>query len=426
MLDINYIREHPEEVKRGAAKKHFEAPVDELLDVDRRRREAQRRVEDLRAEKNRRSKEIPGLAAEERQAAVTAMRQVDKDLKELEPELTRLEKEFDSLMLQIPNVPAPDVPEGADDRDNVELRRWGEPRKFDFEPLDHVALGEKLDIIDFARGSKVGGSRSYYLKNEGALLETAILRWAMDHLVKKGFVPMDVPMLVKPEAMFGGGFLPGGEDSVYTVDTGQDLIGTAEVSLVAYHAGEILDEAELPKHYAGFSACFRREAGAAGKDTRGLYRVHQFYKIEQVVICRNDDEESRRQHDLLLGNSEELVQALGLPYRVVYVCGGDLGRPQVRKHDLETWMPSRKNYGETHSCSTIHEFQARRSMIRYRDKDGKVRYCHTLNNTALASPRILIPVLENYQQADGSVAIPETLRPYMGGQDVIRPKGAKE
>ncbi len=425
MLDIAYIREHPEEVKRGAAKKRFQADIDGLLEVDRQRRETQRRVEDLRAEKNRRSKEIPGLAAEERQAAVAAMRQVDKELKEMEPELARLEKEFEALMLQVPNVPADDVPDGVDDKDNLEVKRWGEPRKFDFEPLDHVALGEKLDIIDFARGSRVGGSRSYFLKNEGALLETALLRWAMDHLVKKGFVPMNVPMLVKPEAMVGGGFLPGGEDSVYTVDTGQDLIGTAEVSLVAYHAGEILDQAELPKHYAGFSACFRREAGAAGKDTRGLYRVHQFYKIEQVIICRNDVEESRRQHDFLLSNSEELVQALGLPYRVVYVCGGDLGRPQVRKHDIETWMPGRDGYGETHSCSTIHEFQARRSMIRYRDKEGKVRYGHTLNNTALASPRILIPILENYQQADGSVVIPEALRPYMGGLEVIRPKEAR-
>ena len=424
MLDIAYIREHPEEVKRGAAKKRFEVDIDRLLEVDRARRETQRRVEDLRAEKNRRSKEIPGLAAEERQAALTAMRQVDRDLKGLEPELARLEKEFEALMLQVPNVPAEDVPDGVDDQDNVEVRRWGEPRKFDFEPLDHVALGERLDIIDFARGSKVGGSRSYFLKNEGALLEMAVLRWAMDHLVRKGFVPMHVPMLVKPEAMIGGGFLPGGEDSVYAVDTGQDLIGTAEVSLVAYHAGEILDEAELPKHYAGFSACFRREAGAAGKDTRGLYRLHQFYKIEQVVITRNDVEESRREHDFLLGNSEELVQALGLPYRVVYVCGGDLGRPQVRKHDIETWMPSRGNYGETHSCSTIHEFQARRSMIRYRDREGRVRYCHTLNNTALASPRILIPILENYQQADGSVIIPEVLRPYMGGLEAIRPRGA--
>ncbi|HEY3316312.1 MAG TPA: serine--tRNA ligase [Bacillota bacterium] len=422
MLDIAFIREHPEVVKRGAEKKRFEAPVDRLLEVDRLRREMQRRVEELRAEKNRRSKEIPGLAAEERQAAVTAMRQVDRNLKELEPELGRLEAEFDGLMLQIPNVPADDVPEGADDKDNVEIKRWGEPRSFDFTPLDHVALGEKLDIIDFARGSKVGGSRSYFLKNEGALLELACLRFAMDRLVQRGFVPLHVPMLVKPEAMVGGGFLPGGEDGVYALDNGMDLVGTAEVSLVAYHAGEILDQAELPKHYAGFSACFRREAGAAGKDTRGLYRVHQFYKIEQVVIGRNDEEESRRQHALLLNNSEELVQALDLPYRVVYVCGGDLGRPQVRKHDIETWMPSRGNYGETHSCSTIHEFQARRSMIRYRDEDGKVRYCHTLNNTALASPRVLIPILENYQLADGSVVIPEVLRPYLGGMEVIRPK----
>jgi seryl-tRNA synthetase len=290
------------------------------------------------------------------------------------------------------------------------VRRWGTPRQFDFEPKDHVALGMQLDVVDFERAAKLAGSRTYFLKGDGALLEMAVLRLALDHIQTKGFVPMLVPLLVRPLAMI---------DLVER--DGLSLIGTAEVSLTAYHAHEILDDAELPKLYAGLSPCFRREAGTYGRDTRGLYRIHQFQKVEQVVVCRADVEESRRWHEAIVRNSEELLQMLELPYRVVNVCGGDLGRPQIQKFDLETWMPSRGGYGETHSASRFHDYQSRRLDLRYRDTAGRVQYCHTLNNTVIASPRILIPILENYQRADGSVEVPEALRPYLGGREVLEP-----
>jgi seryl-tRNA synthetase len=323
----------------------------------------------------------------------------------------------------VPNVPSDDTPTGDSDADNVEIRRWGEPPKFDFEPKDHVELGELLDIIDIPRGTKIAGSRTYYLKNEGALLELAICRFTLDHLVKKGFTPFLVPLLVRDLAMVGTGFFPGGEEQAYRIERDSlNLIGTSEVSLASYHADEVLELGSLPRLYAGFSACFRREAGTYGKDTHGIYRVHQFHKVEQVVICENDADVSRRLHNFILGSSEEVLQALGLPHRVVAVCTAEMGQGQVYKNDVETWMPSRKGYGETHSCSTLHEFQARRLNIRYRDRQGKMRFAHTLNDTAIASPRVLIPILECNQQSDGSVVIPSALRPYMAGQERITPR----
>jgi seryl-tRNA synthetase len=324
-------------------------------------------------------------------------------------------------MLTVPNLAAPEVPEGETEADNVEMRRWGEPRRFDFEFKDHVELGLELGLLDFERAAKIAGSRTYFLRGTGALLEIAILRFALDHIQSKGFVPMLVPHLVRPFAMIGTAYYPGGEEQAYQVEKdGLSLIGTSEVPITSYHGMEILDEADLPKLYAGWSQCFRREAGAHGKDTRGLYRIHQFQKIEQVVVCRADEEESKRWHAAILQNSEEILQRLGLPYRVVNVCGGDLGRPQVQKFDLETWMPSREAYCETHSASRFHDFQARRLDLRYRTSEGKVVHAHTLNNTVIASPRILIPLLENYQEADGSVRIPEALQPYMNGLQCIR------
>ena len=286
-----------------------------------------------------------------------------------------------------------------------------------------MELGELLDIIDIPRGVKIAGTRNYYLKNEGALLELAVCKFALDFLVARGFTPFLVPLMVKDDAMIGTGFFPGGEEQSYRIERdGLNLIGTAEVPLTAYHSGEIFEEAELPKFYAGFSACFRREAGTYGRDTRGVYRIHQFHKVEQVVICENDPEISRKMHNIILKNSEDILQALKLPYRVVTVCTGEMGQGQVYKNDIETWMPSRNNYGETHSCSTLHDFQARRLNMRYRDKHGNLKFVHTLNNTAIASPRILISILEIYQQSDGSVLIPEVLQPYMGGITRIKVK----
>src|SRR5215510_1184648 len=401
MLDIRFIREHPDLVQAGARKKRIDIDIRHLLELDERRRSLISQVESLKALRNKMSKEIPTLQGAARQEAITQMQQVAAESRALEGPLREVEAAFDDLMLRVPNVPADDVPEGLTDADNVEIKTWGEIPQFDFALRDHVELGERLDIIDIPRGVKLAGSRTYFLKKAGALLEQAVLQFALHHMVRKEFIPLVVPHLVKDQV---------------------NLIGTAEVPVTAYHADEILRADELPKYYVGLSNCYRREAGTYGKDTRGLYRIHQFQKVEQVVLCVNDPEVSAREHEHILQNAEEILQALHLPYRVVVVCGGDLGLPQVKKYDIETWMPSRQAYGETHSASKFHDFQARRLRLRYRDQDGQVRFVHTLNNTVIASPRILIPLLELNQRADGSVAIPEVLQPYMGGLQAIVPR----
>jgi seryl-tRNA synthetase len=422
VLDIRFVRAQPDAVRRAATLKRIEFDVDALLAVDAERRRLLQTVEELKAEQNRTSKAIAGLQGDERAARIAAMQALVARIRDLGDEQKRLDTEYERLMLLAPNVPAAEVPEGKDDSDNVEIRRWGTPRAFDFPIRDHVQIGLDLDLVDFERGAKIAGARTYFLKGDGARLEMAVLRFAFDFIQSKGFTPMLVPVLVRPMAMEGTAYYPGGEEQAYQVERdGLTLVGTAEVSLTAYHAQEILSEAELPRLYAGWSPCFRREAGTYGRDTRGLYRIHQFQKIEQVVICRGDADESLRWHHAILGYSEELLQALELPYRVVNVCGGDLGRPQVQKFDIETWMPSRGGYAETHSASRFHDFQARRLDLRYRDAGGKVQFCHTLNNTVLASPRILIPLLENNQTADGGVEIPLALRPYLDGRALLGP-----
>jgi seryl-tRNA synthetase len=420
MLDIRFIREHPDLVRAGAQKKKMAFDLDALLHLDEQRRTLTQKGDTLRAQSNRASKQIAQLKGEEKQQAIKEMREVSAAIKTLEGEQREVEERYDDLMLLVPNPPAEDVPDGETDEDNAEIRCWGEIPCFDFEPKDHVQLGEELDLIDIPRGVKLAGSRSYFLKNEAVLLEWAVCRFTLDRLIAKGFVPMTAPQLVKDLAMIGTAWFPMGADQAYRIERDElNLIGTAEVPVTAYHYDEILSEDELPKRYAGFSTCFRREAGTYGKDTRGLYRIHQFQKVEQVVVCRNDEATSIREHEFILKNAEEIVQALKLPYRVVNVCGGDLGQAQIKKYDIETWMPGRNAYGETHSCSMFHDFQARRLKLRYRDKEGQVHFAHTLNNTAIASPRILIPIMENYQQSDGSIVVPEVLRPYMDGMERI-------
>ena len=422
MLDIRFIREHPDLVQEGARKKHIDIDVQHLLEVDEQRRQLIARVESFKALRNKTSKEIPTLQGEARQAAIAHMKRVAEESKELESALREVEATFEALMLRVPNVPAEDVPEGLTDADNVVLRTWGEVPQFDFPVRDHVELGESLDIIDIPRGVKIAGARTYFLKNAGALLEQAVLQFALQTMVRKGFSPLVVPHLVKDDAMVGTAYFPIGMEQAYRIPEDEvNLIGTAEVPVTAYHADEILREDELPKYYVGLSTCYRREAGTYGKDTRGLFRIHQFQKVEQVVICANDPTVSSQEHEHILHNAEEVLQALGLQYRVVLVCGGDLGVPQIKKYDIETWMPSRNAYGETHSASKFHDFQARRLKLRYRGQDGTIRFAHTLNNTVIASPRILIPLLELYQRADGSVAIPPVLYPYMGGLQEIVP-----
>jgi len=423
MLDIAFIREFPDLVKAGAKKKRIQVDVDRLLDVDRQRRNLITEIEQLRAERNRKSKTVSSLPPREREALLAQTRDLTEQLRHNEAALAPLQAEFEHLMLQVPNVPAADVPAGLTEADNVEIRRWGEPPTFSFTPRDHVELGEALDLIDIKRAVRIAGTRTYYLKNEAVLLELAVLRFTLDHMMRRGFVPMLVPHLVKDEAMIGTAYFPGGEEQAYRVEKDAvNLIGTAEVPLTAYHYDEILSEAELPKRYVGMSACYRREAGTYGRDTRGLYRIHQFHKVEQVIICAADEQVSIAEHEHIVQHAEEVLHALQLPYRVVNVCGGDLGAAQVKKYDIETWMPSRNTYGETHSASRFYDFQARRLKLRYRDRQGQMHYAHTLNNTVIASPRILIPILEIYQQEDGSVIVPEVLRSYMGGIERIERK----
>jgi len=423
MLDPKRLRDDPASVKAGARKKKIDADqlVDRFCELDERRRKLAFERDELKARQNRAGKDMARLQGEEREKLRKEMGEVSARAKALEAEVQAMEAEIEGILLRIPNVPDPDVPDGETDKDNVELKRWGEPRKFDFAPRDHIELGEALDLVDFQRAAKIAGSRTYILKNEGALLELAVLNYTLESLGRKGFTPMIVPTLVRREPLVGTAYFPGGEEQAYVCEKDERyLIGTSEVPVTAFHSDEILEESELPKLYAGYSPCYRREAGAAGKDAKGLYRIHQFNKVEQVVVCRADEAESKKHHQFILSNAEAVLQNLKLPYRVVNVCGGDLGAPQIQKFDVETWMPSRGGYGETHSASRFYDYQARRLNLRYRDSTGKVRFCHTLNNTAIASPRILIAILENYQNADGSVTIPEVLRPYLGGKAEIR------
>jgi seryl-tRNA synthetase len=435
MVDLKDLRENPEKYRRGAELKGVRVDVDAVLRLDEQRVAAQREFEKLKSEQNEASKQI-GKAkdAAEREALKARATELKPRVIDAEARMKAAEAAVEPLLWQIPQPPDEDVPVGKDASENVVAYRWGQPRKFDFKPKSHIELGEALGLLDFEAGVRIAGSRSYFLKGAGAELHNAVLRFAFDLMVReKGFTPMIVPVIVREEAMRGTGFFPAGREQAYRVgepdETGEDvrfLTGTAEVSLTAYHYDQVLDEAELPKKYTAISTCFRREAGTYGKDTAGLYRVHQFDKCEQVVICRNDVEESKRWHREMLSYSEEILQRLKLPYRVIRCCTGDIGVKNAAMFDIETWMPSREErgkpdsaYGETHSASRLYEFQARRLNLRYKDKEGKIHFCHTLNNTVAASPRILIPILENYQNPDGSVSLPDILRPYLGGRERI-------
>ena len=421
MLDLKFIRQNPDVVKAGAAKKKIACDIDRILELDVSARELGQEVDALRAEQRNAGKAIGQASPEERPKLLEGQKEAKAKLKALEERLGELQTELKGLLLLVPNVPAEEVPEGDDDTDNVEIETWGTPRVFDFEFRDHVALAEAQDWIEIARGAEIAGSRNYILKGDLSLLEGAIMRYALDVMVGKGFTPLSVPTLIRTQTMIGTGYFPGGEDQAYRCDERDDLclVGTAEVPVTALHQGEILSASDLPKKYVALSSCYRREAGTYGKDTRGLYRVHQFQKVEQVVIDVNDAEKSLEHHHAILNNAKEVLQALELPYRVVNVCGGDLGQPQIQKFDIETWMPSRESYGETHSASRFHEFQARRLNMRYRGEDKKTQFCHTLNNTVAASTRMLLAVVENHQVADGRVWVPEPLRPYLQGREYL-------
>lgn len=425
MLDIKFIRENAELIQEGAKKKRIDFDVNKLIEVDDKRKSVSQNLEEKRAIQNKVSEEVAkagqaGNIAEKRKL-IEEMQPLKEKMQKLEEELKEVMTEWQKLMVSVPNIPDMSVPDGDDDSANAEVKKWGEIPKFNFTPKDHIELMEKLDLADFETGAKVAGFRGYFLKNEGAELTFAVWQLAVDLFRKKhsDYSMMLVPSLVRRETLLGTGYLPQGEDDLYKTQDTDYLAGTAEVATMAYFTDKVLDKKDFPIKKFAFSPAFRREAGSYSKDTKGLYRVHEFMKFEQVILCEANHEESVKYHEELLLNAEEILQAINLPYRVVVNCGGDLGLGQVKKYDIETWMPSKNKYGETHSCSYFHDFQTRRLNIKYRDGDGKLKFAHSLNNTALATPRVLIQILENNQQADGSIIVPEALRPYMGGKDKI-------
>lgn len=471
MIDLKALRDNPERFIEGARKKRVEVDIAAILSLDEKLRALQTASQEKKAEQNRLAKEsgpaigklmgqikaATGDAKAKLEAEAEALRAKPAALKEevaaMEAQIAVIEPELRSLVLRVPLPPDDDVPVGKDSDDNVEIRRWvpdsGPLKGFDpdlsfaaqrgFQAKSHQELGAALGLFDFERGVKIAGSRSYVLTGDGMRLHQAVLRYAMDTITEKhGFTPVSVPVIVREEAMEGTGFFPAGREQTYHLEEsarggGQDLFltGTGEVGLMAYRSDEILDEASLPLKYATVSTCFRREAGAAGRDTAGLYRIHQFDKVEQVVICKADEAESRKWHAAMIAIVEGLLQGLGLPYRLLQCCTGDLGVKNADMVDIECWMPSRGEvdgagvprgaWGETHSASRLYDFQCRRLNLRYRGEstEGKTVFCHSLNNTVVASPRVLIPILEMYQNEDGTVTVPEVLREYMGGKAVI-------
>ena len=422
MLDIKFIRENKEFIDLAAKKKRLKFDVASLINADDERRNLLSSIEKTRAEQNEFSGQIAKMPqGEARSALLSKMKSLKDGLQIEEDKLAEIMKRWRKLMLEVPNIPDMSVPEGDTDAENFELRVWGKKPVFEVEPKNHIELMEALDMADFERGAEVSGFRGYFLKNEGALLVFALWNLVIDYFRGKQFSPMIVPSLVRQETLLGTGYLPQGEEDLYKTQDGEYLAGTAEVASMSYFADSILAKADLPKKVLAFSDSFRREAGSYGKDVKGLIRVHEFYKFEQIILCEASHEQSVRHHEELLGHAEALLQSLELPYRVVVNCTGDLGLGQVKKYDFETWVPSQKRYVETHSCSYFHDFQTRRLNIKYKDETGKTRFAHSLNNTALAVPRILVQLIENNQQSDGSVKIPKVLIPYLGF-DRISPK----
>jgi seryl-tRNA synthetase len=402
MLDIKFIRENPQKVKEGLQKKQAKVDIDRLLAVDETRRNLLQKIEGLRAEQNKLGRED-----------IDRAQQVKKEIKTMEPALAQAEKEFDTLLRQIPNLPLDSVPTGKDDTENVVLREEGKKPKLE-SPKDYMEIAEKLDIIDTERAAKVAGTRFGYLKGGAARLEFALINLVIDTLVKEGFIPVVPPVMLKPEMMEGMGYVERGADEIYYLEKDKlYLVGTSEQSIGAMHSGEIFEEKDLPRRYVGFSTCFRREAGASGKDTKGILRVHQFDKLEMFSFCHPD--KSKEEHQFLLKMEEKLMKLLELPYHVLNICSGDLGDPAAAKYDIEAWIPSQNKYRETHSTSNCTDYQARRLNIKYRDqKTKKSEFLHTLNGTAFAIGRTLIAVIENYQQKDGSILVPKVLQKYVG------------
>ncbi|MEK7582054.1 MAG: serine--tRNA ligase [Patescibacteria group bacterium] len=415
MLDIKFIRENPDLIKEAVRKKHLDFDVDELIETDKKRLEILSLVEELRTEQNKVTDKVARIKDTSlRETLIKEMRALKEHLKQKEDDLEEIFKKWQGLILRVPNVPDMSVPEGASERESQEVKREGVIPSFSFTPKSHIEIMEKLDMVDLDRGTKVAGFRGYFLKNDGALLSFAVWQYGLNFFLKKGFTPLIVPSLVRKEQMFGTGYLPEGEEDLYHTQDKDYLAGTAEVATMGYHMDEILPKETLPKKFLSFSPCFRREAGSHGKDTKGLIRVHEFYKLEQVILCEADHQESVKWHEWLNRNTEEFIESLGIPYRTVANCAGDLGLGQVKKYDIELWHPSEEKYREISSASYFHDFQTRRLNIRYKDEEGKIRFTHSLNSTAIPTPRVLVAIVENYQEEDGSVRVPEVLIPYVG------------
>ncbi len=420
MLDIKFIRENLDLVKMGAKKKHNPIDLDALVALDDTRRELVTSIETKKAEQNTASREVALTTdSAERMQRIAEMKILKDEIQKEEDTLKEIMVKWQELMLQVPNIPDMSVPEGKDDSENVEIKTWGVKPQFDFEPKSHVDIMTKLQMVDFERGTKVHGFRGYYLQKDGARLSWAIWNYAQDFFLKKGFDPMIVPTIVRKSNLYGTGHLPNDAEDVYHTQDEDYLIGTSEVSTMGYYADEIIEQNTFPIRWLSFSPCFRREAGSHGKDTKGLIRVHEFYKLEQVILCEASHEESVKWHEWLNRNTEEFIESLGIPYHTVINCGGDIGQGQVKKYDIELWVPLEEKYREISSASYFHDFQTRRFNIRYRDAEGKMRYAHSLNCTAIPTPRILVSLIENFQRADGSVSIPAALVPYMG-KDVLK------
>src|SRR3989339_515181 len=414
MLSLDFIRNNKEKVIEAAKNKNRQIDIEKILKLDDQRREIIQKIQLLREERNKLARQGKPHSAE-----ASRGRQIKEELKKFEETLVNTLVKLDQLVSFVPNVPLDEVPIGKDETGNVEVKKWGKIPKFDFELKSHLELGLSLDLFDLERGSKVSGFRGYFLKNQAAQLQFAILFYVFQKLVKKGYTPIIAPSIVKGFTLFGSGQFPWGEQEVYKLnDEDAYLAGTAEVPVTSYFSGEILNEKDLPKKFVAFSPCFRREAGSYGKDVKGLYRVHEFWKVEQVIIAGSDIEESKKLHDELQKNTEEIIEDLKIPYRRLLMCTGDMGEPQIFKYDTEIWMPYRKGYGEIASNSIMGDFQTRRLKIKYRKKDGSTDYCFSLNDTAIPSPRILIAILENYQQKDGSIKVPEVLQSMVGFEKI--------
>jgi len=420
MLDIKFIRENKELVELAAKKKRLDFDVNKLIEVDENRRALLAKVEEKRSEQNIANEQIVKVSGSERESILAKMRELKQILEVEEGKLKEVMKEWHTLMLEVPNVPDMSVPEGKSEEDNVVLKTWGNKPHFDFEPKDHIELMTELGMADFDRGTKAHGFRGYFLKGTGAMLSWAIWNYGRDFFLKKNFELVLAPAIVHKNYFYGTGHLPSGADDIYWTQDGDGLVGTSEVSMMAYHADEILDKKDLPKRYLAFTPCYRREAGSHSKDVKGLIRVHEFYKLEQLILCEASHEESVKFHEELNRNTEEFIESLGIPYQQLMICTADLGLGQVKKYDIELWVPKENKYREISSASYFHDFQCRRFNIRYKDNEGKMHFTHSLNSTAIPTPRILVSLVENYQQADGSIKIPEVLRKYMGGKEFIK------